>query len=149
MTKKELVNIISELLIPIGFKKKSNYWVFNSSEITKIINLQKSQFGNYFYINYGYIVNRIPLNNLMMHIYNRVASDDENENLRINELLTLENNIPDEKREFELRVFLNRLLVDKIIQINTENDLGLLLKNMAPSISNIVPLSVQKYFNME
>ena len=44
MKKKELASILSEILVAIGFKKKGNYWVVNGAEITKMINLQKSQF---------------------------------------------------------------------------------------------------------
>jgi hypothetical protein len=29
MLKKDLANVISEMLIPLGFKKKGNYWVIN------------------------------------------------------------------------------------------------------------------------
>jgi len=75
MEKKELASILSEVLVPIGFKKKGNYLVINGDEITKMVNLQKSQFGTYFYINYGYILNSIPLDD-MMHIYNGVTSLD-------------------------------------------------------------------------
>ena len=56
MEKKDLINILSEMLVPIGFKRKGNYWVVNGDEITKMVNLQKSQYGNSFYINYDYIV---------------------------------------------------------------------------------------------
>ena len=68
MKKKELSDAIGEVLIPNGFKKKGDYWLINGEEITKMVNLQKSQFSNRFYLNYGYIIKSIPLNNLMMHI---------------------------------------------------------------------------------
>lgn len=53
MDKKDLASILSEFLIPLGFKKKGNYWVKNRDEVNTIVNLQKSQFGNVFYVNYG------------------------------------------------------------------------------------------------
>ena len=83
MEKKELANILSDVLIPTGFKKKGNYWVINGDEITKMVNLQKSQFSNRFYINYGYILNALPLGNFMMHVNNRVSSLDVEERDRI------------------------------------------------------------------
>ena len=54
MRKKELTDILSELFIPIGFKRKGNFWVINGDVLTKMVNLQKSQFSNRFYINYHY-----------------------------------------------------------------------------------------------
>jgi hypothetical protein len=148
MEKKELASILSEILVPIGFKKKGNYWVVNGTEITKMINLQKSQFGNYYYINWGYIINSVFLDG-MMHIYNRVASVDKNENLRIDELLDLENNISDTTRESELKIILHKYLIDKINQINTVSDLKKYLKSLTPPLSNTVPLVVKKHFNLE
>ena len=76
MDRKELINILNEVLVPIGFKRKGNYWVMIGNEITKMVNLQKSNYGNFFYINYGYILQSIQLDNVMMHIYNRVTSLD-------------------------------------------------------------------------
>lgn len=146
MEKKELTNILSEMLIPIGFKKKGNYWVINGTEITKMINLQKSQFGNYYYINYGYILNAIPLNGLMMHIYKRVASIDKKENLRIDELLNLESTIPDKDRAEEIRNILSEKLIKNINSVNTETDVLDELKKR-PHLNDI-PLVVKRHFNL-
>jgi hypothetical protein len=145
MEKKELASILSEILVPIGFKKKGNYWVVNGTEITKMVNLQKSQFSNSFYINYGYILNAIPLDG-MMHIYNRVASTDKEENLRIDELLNLENNMSDEERASELKEILLEKLAHKISSINTEADV-LEYLNKQPHLNN-VPLVVKRHFNL-
>jgi len=146
MEKKELVNILSEILIPIGFKKKGNYWIINGAEITKLINLQKSQFGNYYYINYGYILNEIPLNGLMMHIYKRVSSTDKKENLKIDELLNLESNMPNEDRIKELKNILSEKLIKNINSVNTEVDVFDELKKR-PHLNDI-PLVVKRHFNL-
>jgi hypothetical protein len=146
MEKKGLASILSEVLVPIGFKKKGNYWVVNGTEITKTVNLQKSQFGNSFYINYGYIINAIPLDNLMMHIYRRVASTEKIENLRIEELLNLESNMPDEERTSELKKVLLEKLVHKVNLVNTEADILEELKEQ-PHLNNI-PLVVKRHFNL-
>lgn len=145
MRKKEITNIISEILIPIGFKKKGNYWVMNGTEITKMVNLQMSQFSNSFYINYGYIINAIPLDG-MMHIYNRVASTDKIENTIIDELLNLENNIPDEERAGNLKNLLFEKLVPKVSLINTQADVIDELKKR-PQLNDI-PLVVKQRFNL-
>ncbi|MDR2039440.1 MAG: DUF4304 domain-containing protein [Bacteroidales bacterium] len=147
MEKKELINILSEILIPAGFKRKGNYWVFNGHEITKMINLQKSQFGNHFYINYGYILNSIPLDGMMMHIYKRVASLDKTENLKIDELLNLENTISDDDRSHELKKMLVQKLVQNINLVSTEDELLNELKKR-PHLNDI-PLIVKRHFNLE
>jgi len=145
MEKKRLASILSEVLVPIGFKKKGNYWVINDVEITKMVNLQKSQFGNYFYINYGYILKSIPLDDIM-HIYNRVTSLDIDERNKIAFLLDLENSISDEERTEALKKILQSKLIEKIQMINTENDLLAELKKR-PHLNDIT-LAVKKYFNL-
>lgn len=145
MGKKELSSILSEVLVPIGFKKKGNYWVMNGTEITKMVNLQKSQFSNNFYINYGYIINVIPLDG-MMHIFRGLGSLDKNENARIDELLNLENNISDEERASDLKKILLENLVSKVCSVNTEADILEQLKKQ-PHLNN-VPLVVKRHFNL-
>lgn len=146
MKNKELADTLSELLIPIGFKKKGNFWVINGDILTKMVNIQKSQFSNSFYINYGYIIKSIPLEDLIMHVFNGFGSIDVNENTRIKELLNLENIIPNEDRKRELKQFILDKLVSKIQAINTEGDLLNELKRR-PHLNDI-PLTVKKYFNL-
>ena len=145
MKKEELTNLIDQELVLNGFKKKGNYWVINGEEITKMVNLQKSQFGNSFYINYGYILKSIPLSN-MMHIYNRVASSNYNENKRIKELLDLENKIPNEDRILELKQLIRDKLVRNIQAVNTEEDLLNELKKR-PRLNDI-SIDVKKHFGL-
>ena len=73
---KILANLLNDLFSGLGFKKKGNYWVHNGQEISRMIHLQKSQYGNSFYINYGFIVTLIPLDGLMMHVHKRLGSED-------------------------------------------------------------------------
>lgn len=146
MKNKELADTLSELLIPIGFKKQGNFWVINGDVLTKMVNIQKSQFSNSFYINYGYIIKSIPLEDLIMHVFNGFGSIDVNENTRIKELLNLENIIPNEDRKRELKQFILDKLVSKIQAINTEGDLLNELKRR-PHLNDI-PLTVKKYFNL-
>lgn len=147
MEKKELVSILSEILVPIGFKKKGNYWVINGDVITKMINLQKSNYSNAFYVNYGYILNSIPLGNLMMHVYNRVTSLDVEERNRIAFLLDFESNISDEERTKALKEMLQSQLVAKVQTVNTEEDLLAELKKR-PHLNDIT-LVVKQHFKLE
>ena len=146
MEKKELASILSEILVPIGFKKKGNFWVINGDVITKMINLQKSNYSNAFYINYGYILNSIPLGNLMMHVYNRVTSLDVEERNRITFLLDLESNISNEERKKSLKELLQSKLIAKVQTVNTEEDLLAELKKR-PHLNDIT-LAVKQHFNL-
>jgi hypothetical protein len=137
---------LSEILVPIGFKKKGNYWVINGNVIIKMINLQKSNYSNAFYINYGYILNSIPLGNLMMHVYNRVTSLNVEERNRITFLLDLESNISVEERTKALKEMLQSKLVAKIQAINTEEDLLAELKRR-PHLNDIT-LAIKQHFNL-
>ena len=147
MEKRQLTNVVNEILISIGFKKKGNYWVINGDVITKMVNLQKSNYSNAFYINYGYILNSIPLGNLMMHVYNRVTSLDIEERDRITALLDLESNISDEERIKALKEILQSKLVKKIQAVNTEEDLLAELKKR-PHLNDIT-LAIKEHFNLE
>lgn len=147
MEKKELALIVSEILVPNGFKKKGDYWVINGDVITKMVNLQKSKFSNSFYINYGHIVQSIPLDNLMMHVFEGFGSVDHNENTRIKELLDLENNISNEDRGEGLRELLLEKLLPAIQAVNTEEDVLNELKKR-PHLNDI-PLIVKRHFGLE
>jgi len=147
MEKKELANILSETLIPIGFKKKGNYWVVNGDEITKIVSLQKSQFGNFFYINYGYILKALPLDGFTSHVFSGVAFSNEEENLRLHKLLDLDSDISDEERTKALKEILQNKLVAKIQPINTEEDLSNELKKY-PERQLTLTLAVKRHLNL-
>lgn len=147
MGKRELVNIISEMLLPIGFKRKGNYWVVNGDAITKIVNLQKSSYSDSYYINYGYIINSIPLGKLMMHVYNRVTSLEIEERKKIESLLDLESVVSDNQRAAGLREMLQVQLVERIESVNSEDDLLRVLKKR--SHLNDITLAVKQHFNLE
>jgi hypothetical protein len=146
MEKKELASILNEVLAPIGFKKKGDYWVINGDEITKMINLQKSQFSNSFYINYGYILKSVPLNGLMMHVFKGFDSIDKTEQQRMTALLDLGNNISNEDRAKELKKLLLEKLVLNIQEVNREEDVLSELKKR-PHLNDI-PLVVKKHFSL-
>ena len=147
MGKKEFEQLISGLFLPVGFKKKGNYWIKTQAIITKMIYLQKSQFGNSFYINYGYILNAIPLGDLRMHVFGGFGSIVPNENARIKELLNLENNITDEVRISELNSFISALIIKRFEKVNSEVDILNELKMRAHL--NDLPGVVKEYFHLD
>lgn len=146
MEKKELSSILSELLVPIGFKKKGDHWVKNDGKISKMVYLQKSQFSNSFYINYGYILKAIPLNGLKMHLFEGLGYTDEVKQQRVAALLNLDNSILEDDRKGELKeIFLENLVPD-IQEVNTEEDV--LDKIKKRPHTNDIPLIVKEYFNL-
>jgi hypothetical protein len=147
MEKKDLVNLLNEILAPIGFKRKGNNWVINGEVMTKIVNLQKSQFGNLFYINYGYILKALPLDGFVTHVESRVGFYTKDENLRLHELLDLDSNISDEERMKILKGILQDKLVSKIKPINTEEDLSNELKKH-PEQQLSLTLAVKRHLNL-
>lgn len=146
MEKKELASIISNVLVPQGFKRKGNYWVINGQELNKVVDLQKSEFSNRFYVNYGFIINAIPLVGWKKHIFYRLGSKIKKDQKRITELLDLDNDISDESRAKELGKFINENIITKLLSVNTEEDILKYLKNQPDLL--VLPVEVKKYFNL-
>lgn len=146
MEKKELINVIDTVLSPYGFNQKGNHWVINLDEIVKIINLQKSSFGDAYYINYGFIIKVIPLNGWKSHVFGALGSKSKRILKRISALLNLDSHISDEERAFELKLLLRSNLLDKIQNINSEEDILGDLKHRKNL--NMLPPLVKDYFNL-
>lgn len=145
--KKEFVKLIDEVLKPLKFKKKGDNWIFESNEIKKIVNLQKSKYANSYYLNYGYIINKLEIRNLQMHVLNRLSSVDDAENNRINTLLDFESCITDVKRLHDLRNLIENNLIAEFQRVDNESDLLQEIKKR-PTL-NDVPLVVKKHFGLE
>ena len=90
MDKKDLMKLFDNVLKPRGFKKKGNYWRLDGDELIKIINLQKSQWGNQYYINYGFDFKDLDYDGTAMHIYRRIGSNDKDGN----NILDFEKDLP-------------------------------------------------------
>ena len=144
MVRNELANALTEILAPIGFKRKGNYWVVNCSEINKLVNLQKSQYSNTYYLNYGFIIKSIPLDNLMTHTYNRISIYGNNEAMNI---LNLENDIEDNDRKLRLKEIILQQLMPKMQTINSEQDVLDYIKTL-PTF-NTIPGVVKEYFKLK
>lgn len=123
MEKKELVKFLDSVLVPVGFKRKGNNWVINGEEINKIINLQKSQHSNTFYINYGYIIKSLPLEGFVNHVDNRLSSTDKLEQQRITGLLDLDSKINTNERCSELEKLIRVKIIQEMQKTNKEADI--------------------------
>lgn len=147
MEKKAFISSFNRIMIKNCFKKKGNTWINVSYDITKVISLQKSRFGNNYYINYGYIINSLELCSTKMHIENRLHFDNEAKRVHLWNLLNLDNGIDDNKRIQEIELMLNEIIFSEMSGINNLNDISVFLK--ASSNRNDIPIRVKKLFSME
>ena len=145
MEKKDLIKLLDEIFVPLGFKRKGNNWVLNGNELSKLINLQKSNYSNAFYINYGYIIKGLELTTTT-HVENRLASTNKEEQKRITDLLDLETEIPTDQRFAELKKLIADKIAVQIQSMNTEADLLNDLRKQ-PHLNNI-PLVVKRHFSL-
>lgn len=143
-SKIDIVNALDTLLNPKSFKRKGNNWVLIGEELSKIVNLQKSVSSNSYYINYGYIIKGVPLTTYM-HVSNRLASTDSEEQKKITSLLDLGLDITD--RVFQLTEVLSTRILDKMDAINNEEDLLRELRHR--SHLNDIPLVVKEHFKLK
>jgi hypothetical protein len=147
MEKKELIKFLDEIFKPLEFKRKGNAWKNENEVFVKVINIQKSKYSNAYYLNFGFIIKGLDLNNLEMHVYNRLSSINDAENQKIMDLLDMENNIADNKRKSDLMMFIDKYLLAKIQSTNTQNDLVNALKKR-PHLNDI-PLVVKRHLKLD
>ena len=146
MNGKELRELISAELAPLGYRRLASDWIKDSDEVTKVINLQKSNFSNQYYLNYDYILKNIPLEGIISHFGSRFGAEDLKENKRITQFLDLENITADDERTIELRNFIRKFVLEKVEQIRTEEDLKQMLERWEPK--NMIPGVTKRYFGL-
>ena len=103
----------------VGFKKKSDSWYWQNDEVVLMVNLQKSQYGDQYYVNGGVALKALGSSEFpkehQCHIRFRltaVASDDETK--QIEAAFDLEDkSFPDHQREEEI----SRLVRDVALPI--------------------------------
>jgi len=143
----EFKNIINDLLSFYGFKRKGNCWRHRTNELEKVIYLQKSNFSNLYYINYGYNINNLIDPNVTMHVFNRLHANNPNDQKKVAITLDLESDLNTTKRKENLIYILKEFLLEEIININTEDDLKMNL--LCRSHLNDISLSVKNYFKFD
>ncbi len=145
MQNENLKQLLTDVFIPLGFKRKGNNWILENTELIKTINLQKSNFSNSYYINYGFTVKGLQLKT-GVHVWNRLHGNNVDEGFRIRDLLDLENNIADNERLSELKKIINDKIINEIQLLNTTESLKENLKKR-PHLNDI-PIVVHQYFNL-
>jgi len=141
VNKKDLIKTFDSILKPNGFKKKGNYWRLDGDELIKIINLQKSQWGNQYYINFGFDFKGLQYDGLLMHIYRRFDSTDANRN----NILDFEIILPGERSKMVENLLSD--LLKTFSSINSVVDLTNDLKQR-PHL-NDVPLKIKEFLGLQ
>ena len=123
--KDELIKILDNFFTQLGFKKQNSLWSFDNGILIKKVNLQKSDFGEIFYLNYGYDIKNLNSDlDSTMDIYNRAGT--------INHVDDLQSLINEVSNNFN--------------STNSEEDI-LSSFEKRPTINDI-PLNIKKYFKL-
>jgi hypothetical protein len=153
MNKTDLLLTFGDELKKWRFQKKTGNWYLNEKEIIKVVNLQKSNYGNQYYVNLGVYFKGIDADNNVpkeqqCHIRTRLNSWIINSQKNYNYLFNLDTLIIS-KEEFEMEM--KKCIIDNVIpQLNAieskEKILEIIYKE--PAFLNTIPLKVKSYFNL-
>lgn len=114
MESTEFKNIINDFLSFYGFKRRGNFWRLRTSELEKVIHLQKSNFSNLYYINYGFNIENLMDPGVTMHIFNRLHANNPNIQEKVVKTLDLESDLSSTKRRENLIYILQEFLLKEI-----------------------------------
>ncbi len=145
MDKQNLVKLLNNILASSGFSKKGNNWTLDNGDLCKKVTLQKSNYGNQYYVNYGYIVNGLQLTTTE-HVSFRLGAISKTEQTYITDLLDLTTDIIPDVRLYELEKYVIRDVVLSMQLINNEQDLLAFILSR-PTLNNI-PLVVKEHFKI-
>lgn len=119
MQKNDIIGFLDDILKPSGFRRVKNTWKKEGEELTKIINLQKSTFGNLYYINYGFDINGLNYDGTSMHIFRGLTTIGDNGK----QLLDFDNAFGNERRMSQVAQKLRDLLSGELNEVNTVSEL--------------------------
>jgi hypothetical protein len=146
MTNNEFKKELDYLLKSYGFKKKGNKWTSETDELEKIIYLQKSNFNNSYYINYGYNFKDLDYTEVNMHVWSRLGSSNRKENALIIKTLDLENSLIPAERKNHLKYFINTIILTEMGNIDSKKDILNSLKTLKNL--NTLFLRVKQHLNL-
>lgn len=138
MTNNDFKNKFDELLRRIGFKKKGNHWRAETEEIEKVVYLQKSNFSNLYYVNYGFNLKGLNYDKVLTHIANRLHQSDA---------FDLENSIRLQDREKLIEQIINKDLIPTLQRVNKESDIRTFVKGRPTT--NDIAIKVKKYLDVK
>jgi hypothetical protein len=147
MNKKEFISVLDEKLREIGFTRKRNTWTLKGNEISKKVFLQKSKYGNLYYLNFGFIIEGLQLDPFELHVHNVFSSIDDNENEFIKNILDFDNETKLYNIENELINTVEKNLLEHLSSVNTIDELKHYLKERENL--NDIPLIVKNKLSLK
>lgn len=142
MQKKELISFLNTIIEPFGFARKGDTWRKESEELTQVVNLQKSSFGNLFYINYGFNIKGLDYDGTTLHVFRGLTTKDDNGG----QLLDFDNALVAEHRHKQIAEKLQALLSGELKEINTISELKKSLEKREHL--NDVPIKVKDFLGL-
>jgi hypothetical protein len=138
-----LKKTITDILVPLGFKKEgTNSWIRKAEEISMKVYLQKSSFSKLYYFNDYYIINKMHINSSGE---NECFGDIKYSDYKLlSKMCDLESNISDDERVKILRNLISKDFSNHRY-IETEKELKeMLIKSNMP-----VFLVIKKYLGID
>ena len=146
MDKDILINLINELLKPLGFKRKGNIWLLEQGSFAKFLRMQKSQYSNLFYLYYGFILNRIDVDDFTNRYSKGFETRIDVDGNRF-DLLDFENNLDITFRISTLREVIQNEVIQNFSVINSEQDI--LNDIVSLNKENLIFKNIRKYFKLK
>ena len=146
MDKNILINLINELLKPLGFKRKGNIWLLEQGGFSKFLKMQKSQYSNLFYLDYGFILNKIDVDDFTNR-YSKGFETRIDVDGNILDLLDFENKLDEAFRVSSLKAIICKDVIENFNNINSEEE----ILNDIVSLKNekLIFKNIRQYFKIK
>ena len=152
MDKKELIDALDKELKLEGFQKRSTTWYLDEEKIVKVVNLQKSNFSDLYYLNLSIFLKGLGKDQFPKeeHCHIRTRLDNTIVNLAkdYDYLFDMEN-VKNNKGDFqnEIKDCVQKNILPQLEAIKTkEGVLKVAEKN--PAMLNMLPLKVKEYYGI-
>ncbi len=136
MEKGVFEKLVNDIFISFGFRKQGvRRWIRKGNDISLKVYLQKSQYGDFYYLRDYYVLNKMQVksSNDKECPGDIVYSDEE----LLNKMCDLENDVPDQVRETSIRALLKDAF-ENHHYIETEQELkGMILRRLPFVFKNI------------
>lgn len=143
----EVSSTIFQKLKPLGAKRKGRAtFVLETQDLIKMVEIQKSDFSQLCYLNYGFTLKQVPTDGLKEHLMKRATSQDPIIREQIDRWLDLDSDILDSERAQGIEWIIDEIVLPEIQHINTENDLKEFILTL-PTI-NLVPFRLRRHYGL-
>jgi len=130
---RELKKVLNNELSQYGFHRKGSTWLLKKKEVIVLVNLQKSNYGEYYYINIGFLLRHIDdIQNPRVefcHLQGRADGISENDTSLVSSLLDLESSLDDENRINLFSLFIREKIIPLVLSGVTIQGLREIVKN--------------------